>query len=303
MKLDPSKRFGMAGWALEIKRTSITRLKLARPCIKVDNPLGLKSKEPRLRDWNKIPNQAWCDSDIKLEIKRTSITRLKQQTRHAHRCHTVRLEIKRTSITRLKLYRWKCILGDCLSLKSKEPRLRDWNMSTTNLERIRLLPWNQKNLDYEIETAALVASQSWRYSPWNQKNLDYEIETQDYQEPCSTVSFRLEIKRTSITRLKQAGIPNSHNSLYAWNQKNLDYEIETRTEYERTETQCRTWNQKNLDYEIETRYEFGVEHQHLILEIKRTSITRLKLVGFTCWTRVSLALKSKEPRLRDWNNM
>ena len=38
-----------------------------------------------------------------------------------------------------------------------------------------------------------------------------------------------------------------------------------------------SWNQKNLDYEIETWYEAGESADSLILEIKRTSITRLKL--------------------------
>ena len=37
--------------------------------------------------------------------------------------------------------------------------------------------WNQKNLDYEIETWD--TSEAWIFASktWNQKNLDYEIET------------------------------------------------------------------------------------------------------------------------------
>ena len=62
--------------------------------------------------------------------------------------------------------------------------------------------WNQKNLDYEIETFSLQLLYMYPNLSWNQKNLDYEIET---------VSMRL----LSLT-VKSA-----------WNQKNLDYEIET----------------------------------------------------------------------------
>ena len=37
-------------------------------------------------------------------------------------------------------------------LKSKEPRLRDWNLSDGEVPEALRLSWNQKNLDYEIET-------------------------------------------------------------------------------------------------------------------------------------------------------
>ena len=61
--------------------------------------------------------------------------------------------------------------------------------------------WNQKNLDYEIETAAARISGSPSVPTWNQKNLDYEIET---EQTARVVVYRypLETKRTSITRLK-----------------------------------------------------------------------------------------------------
>ena len=63
----------------------------------------------------------------------------------------------------------------------------------------------------------------------------------------------LEIKRTSITRLKQF-YEKSQNSKkrQAWNQKNLDYEIETVTTAQHYK-RVMSWNQKNLDYEIETK--------------------------------------------------
>ena len=38
--------------------------------------------------------------------------------------------------------------------------------------------WNQKNLDYEIETPSPHWSENPQANTWNQKNLDYEIETE-----------------------------------------------------------------------------------------------------------------------------
>ena len=86
--------------------------------------------------------------------------------------------------------------------------------------------------------------------PWNQKNLDYEIET-SFVEDLRREDTRLEIKRTSITRLKRNNKSIFSNNILTWNQKNLDYEIET---FRLWVVRCRrwAWNQKNLDYEIET---------------------------------------------------
>ena len=87
---------------LEIKRTLITRLKLADFIAKSEIHKNLKSKEPRLRDWNKI-RMGSLTAMKQLEIKRTSITRLKRQIWIANWLSKCLLEIKRTSITRLKL--------------------------------------------------------------------------------------------------------------------------------------------------------------------------------------------------------
>ena len=65
-----------------------------------------------------------------------------------------------------------------------------------------MLDWNQKNLDYEIETVFNRQCRINRHTPWNQKNLDYEIETTE-----------------------KGG--STEQASHAWNQKNLDYEIET----------------------------------------------------------------------------
>ena len=64
------------------------------------------------------------------------------------------------------------------------------------------ITWNQKNLDYEIETLK-PPDDTLIKTPWNQKNLDYEIETKP-DLTGSRLDEELEIKRTSITRLKLA---------------------------------------------------------------------------------------------------
>ena len=45
-----------------------------------------------------------------------------------------------------------CIAAIAFCLKSKEPRLRDWNMDSSTPVQTVTQTWNQKNLDYEIET-------------------------------------------------------------------------------------------------------------------------------------------------------
>ena len=138
-------------------------------------------------------------------------------------------------------------------------------------------PWNQKNLDYEIETQLRKVWGNANYRTWNQKNLDYEIETMLIKFH-RTGNIILEIKRTSITRLK----PDTFGHPAVWGSL--------------------AWNQKNLDYEIETTFRLPVAASVCWLEIKRTSITRLKryLPSFIAVLRMK-SLKSKEPRLRDWN--
>ena len=88
------------------------------------------------------------------------------------------------------------------SLKSKEPRLRDWNIDSHRLVGgLFGRAWNQKNLDYEIETTMPTGQTARTRYTWNQKNLDYEIET-NWRVVASAGTLHLEIKRTSITRLK-----------------------------------------------------------------------------------------------------
>ena len=188
------------------------------------------------------------------------------------------------------------------NLKSKEPRLRDWNFTADGFSVFIHQSWNQKNLDYEIETRYL----------------------------CVLIRdlLRLEIKRTSITRLKRIG----------WNNASIaPMSLKSKEPRLRDWNFCPIvpmrphvadpWNQKNLDYEIETFLQSCGRSDVVGLEIKRTSITRLKLTEFwkqrlrlsrleikrTSITRLKrhrsdasrcvfiVYLKSKEPRLRDWN--
>ena len=110
-----------------------------------------------------------------------------------------------------------------LFLKRQEPRLRDWNsavmgsgspcgccLETTSASITRLKPvyigfrpihpliaWNDKCLDYEIETSfpfRLLPVVMWA---WNDKCLDYEIETVSYLSLLSEC-FSLETVSTSI---------------------------------------------------------------------------------------------------------
>ena len=235
---------------LEIKRTSITRLKLRCPwCLWV---FSLTWNQKNL-DYEIETHLQESDRAVIrfLEIKRTSITRLKRavQPWPQYPCN---LEIKRTSITRLK-------------------------PSMTQKSRTMLAPWNQKNLDYEIETSSLGTST---------------------ENPMT-----LEIKRTSITRLK----------LFTWQKlwycfsKNLKSKEPRLRDWNLIAATGLTqgaipWNQKNLDYEIETRYQRRRLTLLLSLEIKRTSITRLKPLKREAEGIPAKVLKSKEPRLRDWNS-
>ena len=88
-----------------------------------------------------------------LEIKSISITRLKQVANLAPDADSSKLEIKSISITRLK----QIIKGLVADVR---------------------FTWNQKHLDYEIETCILTTNGcGFRIFTWNQKHLDYEIET------------------------------------------------------------------------------------------------------------------------------
>ena len=148
--------------------------------------------------------------------------------------------------------------------------------------------WNQKFLDYEIETSIRKITDTNGDPSWNQKFLDYEIWN-------DIVSFLY------------------RDDYYSWNQKFLDYEIETwRTnisvsvseskleskvsrlrDWNSTQivlpvTSVFSWNQKFLDYEIETNIYIRLKVGHLNrVGIKSFSITRLKQGAETASNSVS----------------
>ena len=185
---------------LEIKRTSITRLKPIVSTVGVDWTINLEIKRTsitRLKptDCSPVsPYNSW------LEIKRTSITRLKYGWNVRNSNDPNLLEIKRTSITRLKHLNARIhILLSALEIKRTSiTRLKPASWKTVPSTD---LTWNQKNLDYEIETSIYQVLCHWR-SCLKSK----EPRLRDWN--AHTVSLppqlaHLEIKRTSITRLKR----------------------------------------------------------------------------------------------------
>ena len=85
------------------------------------------------------------------------------------------------------------------------------------------------------------------------------------------------MKRTSITRLKPYDASLLKSVTQAWNEKNLDYEIETkptlhgRNGCNKLEMKRTSITRLKLDNDNRSDYATG-------LEMKRTSITRLKRV-------------------------
>ena len=138
-----------------------------------------------------------------LEIKSISITRLKLCAASRNRLKN-QLEIKSISITRLKRNnRYPVFQFVRLEIKS---------ISITRLKPVRT-PFHRQSL-----------------SSWNQKYLDYEIETGNLPSTLNRPKKRLEIKSISITRLKQRTSVFGGVTHRSWNQKYLDYEIETTTQ-------------------------------------------------------------------------
>ena len=111
---------------LEMKRTSITRLKLGLACRMVEVYNTLKWKEPRLRDWN-VPERNLAASVNILEMKRTSITRLKPAGSCLCPLWHPRLKWKEPRLRDWNKTRDSAWIPWGHPLKWKEPRLRDWN--------------------------------------------------------------------------------------------------------------------------------------------------------------------------------
>ena len=261
----------------------------------------MKSKETRLRDWNRGYCRMSKLSDA-LEIKRNSITRLKHNPkRPAYLVRQLSWNQKKLDYE-IETIELSAVFDNVVVfLKSKETRLRDWNADD-------IAAMDDNALELEIKRNSITRLKLTKdihirhrhQFSWNQKKLDYEIET---FMPSSCICFRnsLEIKRNSITRLKLSNFTESNFKFFPWNQKKLDYEIETQRVRELGRVPNGPWNQKKLDYEIETIEVFPVRCALSILEIKRNSITRLKRVICIGIGWRNGYLKSKETRLRDWN--
>ena len=235
-------------------------------------------------------------------MKSISITRLKRESNTTFILKCIFLEMKSISITRLKLVNYLWCLQEII------------------------LSWNEKHLDYEIETHCLVNVQLLVHVAWNEKHLDYEIETKNRQAPSFAEDRQLEMKSISITRLKHVKHHVYSQTYVSWNEKHLDYEIETKI-IEYHVIFYMSWNEKHLDYEIETsifpihcsskhtlemksisitrlkRSQLHITYRWLTyLEMKSISITRLKrMVDQYKLSLYNHHLKWKASRLRDWN--
>ena len=142
---------------LEIKRTSITRLKLA-----------LASRAEARKH-----TVTWNQKNLDYEIETGYIYNILPYIALTWNQKNLDYEIETVILTVFPA-------ASVMRLKSKEPRLRDWNQNIIRWYDLFDVSktWNQKNLDYEIETILVFFACPLHHRlPWNQKNLDYEIET------------------------------------------------------------------------------------------------------------------------------
>ena len=214
-------------------------------------------------------------------------------------------------------------LGFLVRLKRQVPRLRDWNSTTRRGKGFGFSPWNDKYLDYEIETDDMTTQNPSSIGTWNDKYLDYEIETKwkkpwskspgftwndkylDYEiETLRIVAhvvfpLCLETTSTSITRLKRNW---SIACRYYCRLETTSTSITRLKLHVLHHVGCNvfTWNDKYLDYEIETsNHQRDVflytpwNDKYLDYEIETASQEPLLCQPLT--------LKRQVPRLRDWN--
>ena len=86
---------------------------------------------------------------------------------------------------------------------------------------------------------------------WNEKHLNYEIETL-IRGGLSIPPLPIEMKSISIMRLKQSVKSDlKKKNIFYWNEKHLNYEIETLSALA-SRSALAHWNEKHLNYEIET---------------------------------------------------
>ena len=264
----------------------------------------LKSKASRLRDWNLSPSMSVKSSPSLLKSK---ASRLRDWNSCRGQSETGFSRWLKSKASRLR--DWNMMLSGkryhrYLLLKSKASRLRDWNLSLPRSLRLRFrsgwnqkhldyeietrfdnefrvaichVCWNQKHLDYEIETRLWVPRSLLNPQCWNQKHLDYEIETGScYFWRC--FSEKVEIKSISITRLKLQWSGQPHQKSNFVEIKSISItRLKHDIRYVPAICCVNCWNQKHLDYEIETTEQRNGSFSRSSVEIKSISITRLKL--------------------------
>ena len=165
----------------------------------------------------------------------------------------ITLEIKSISITRLKL--------------KTQP---DFSVRP-------VLTWNQKHLDYEIETLSPMRSSSQPHTAWNQKHLDYEIETSLHRELRAQTAWNLKSKASRLRDWNISSVLTGRCFSVCLKSK---------------ASRLRDWNLDMPNPPAESG---------TTLEIKSISITRLKLASNSVGYHSMRNLKSKASRLRDWN--
>ena len=281
---------------VEIKSFSITRLKRVIDGTPDQLPTALKSKVSRLRDWN-CASIAWpknnqcCWNQKVSRLRDWNWIRVGRSERHH------RVEIKSFSITRLKTAWFANVSEAQIGLKSKVSRLRDWKHEKRDwLRGMSVKGWNQKFLDYEIETWWNTDFVDFILNELKSKVfLDYEIETDDGLQPQHQI---LSLK-SKVSRLRDWNIcPNARSCQRVpecWNQKFLDYEIETWLWVDWDACIPDNVEIKSfLDYEIENLARFvRASIPKKRLKSKVFSITRLKLSNRNFGRLARLKLKSK----------
>ena len=188
--------------------------------------------------------------------------------------------------------------------------------------------WNEKHLDYEIETYPRNASNlRWEgHLKWKASRLrDWNFPVNPIRLPNQPLlkwkASRLrdwnlsaflqrdtefdnpEMKSISITRLKRglnSRLSSPRNS--TWNEKHLDYEIETRIPVISASRRS-TPEMKSISItRLKLTYALRMPAGYVCPEMKSISITRLKLVSISS-ASVKIILKWKASRLRDWNHI
>ena len=162
------------------------------------------------------------------------------------------------------------------ALKWKASRLRDWNkVEGETLEDAYILAWNEKLLDYEIET------------------MRCEIAVQRCTFTLKWKASRLRDWNVGLYSLGKGGL-----EILKWKASRLrDWNIESDGDQV---VFVGTWNEKLLDYEIET--------QPLRKFLCESSDLKWKASRLRDWNRWEISkvkrfhgLKWKASRLRDWN--